>query len=42
MRTWVQFFCSTWAPSFLFPGLDRVNMTLFVLQWSNPLLRQPW
>jgi hypothetical protein len=21
-----QFFCSTWAPSFLFPGLDRVKV----------------
>jgi len=26
MRTMAQFFCSTWQPSFLLPGRDRVKV----------------
>jgi hypothetical protein len=26
MRTIAQFFCSTWQPSFLLPGRDRVKV----------------
>ena len=29
----VQFFCSTWAPSFLFPDRDRVNFSSWVWQY---------
>ena len=28
----VEFFCSTWAPSFLLPGRERVKVILWATQ----------